>query len=1041
MVEAEHESAYGLTGPQEAILLHCLMGEENGLYHDQAIWRLEGELEPIRFRRAWEAAVRAHPVLRTGFAWEGLERPLQMVRREAALPWQEIDWSETGDAGQKQRLEAYLNEDLERGFELWAPPLMRVGLFRLAERHWQVVWSFHHILLDGRSAAMLLREISERYAAEVGGREPQLPPRWPYREYVGWLEGQDLDNAEEYWRTLLKGVWAPAPPIGGPTAETGYGSAWRELSRERTRELEEFARREHVTTSTLLHGAWGVLLNRYTNDQDVVFGSTSSGRPGSLRGAREMLGQFIDTLPVRVRAEGSSRVGAWLRELHQQLVASRSYEFSPLAHVRAEAGCGLFESVVVYGNDPIERSLERPAAGLEASSVEVRRSANHALSVIAEPREDVLRLGLTYRRERFSELQVERLLDQLQRVLVGMARSPAGRVVELPLLSEEEERRRLAVSRGPTVAVPVRCVHELVGERAAREPAGTALTEGEVRLTYGELERRANRLARYLVELGVAPERTVAVSCERSIDMVVGMLGVLKAGGAYVPLDPAYPADRLEYMLGDSGAVVVLTQSRLRGGLPATSARVVELDGDRSEIEKRSPLPVESGVRPDNLAYVIYTSGSTGEPKGVAVPHRSLVNLVSRHCRSSDLGERDRQSQFAAPAFDGSVMEIWPALAAGAQLIIAPSSVRADPSALVEWLRTLEVTVAFLPTPVAEQVFPLLAAGTCIRHLHVGGDVLHQIDGALPCTVTNHYGPTEATVYVTTSEHASSVLPVARPPIGSPIDNTMAYALDLHLGLLPTGAAGELCVGGAGVSRGYLGRPDLTAAAFVPDPFGPPGARMYRTGDQVRWLSEEVLEFLGRMDGQVKVRGYRIELGEIETTLREQAGVREAAVAVKGEAPGQKRLVGYVVRAAGSQRSFEELVAGLRRRLPEHMVPGAWVALEQLPLTAHGKLDRNGLPEPGGERPALGVGYEAPRTETERALAEIWAEVLGLERVGVNDSFFELGGDSFLSVKASLRAREVGLELGLADVFEHQTVAALARAVAGADADRSFRSS
>jgi amino acid adenylation domain-containing protein len=612
--------------------------------------------------------------------------------------------------------------------------------------------------------------------------------------------------------------------------------------------------------------------------------------------------------------------------------------------------------------------------------------------------------------------------------LEGVAANPGARLSELSLLTDAERHRLLVEWNDTKADYPVaRCVHELVEEQARVRPEALAVECDGRRLTFRELDDRAEHLAQQMRKRGVRSGALVAVYLERSVEMVVALLGVWKAGGAYVPIDPEYPPERVRFMLQDTNAVVVLTQKSLAGAVPATDAAILYVNADevlgavsRGRRAKRAPMS------PQQLAYVIYTSGSTGQPKGVPITHASLHNLVCWHQQAYGVTPADRATQIAGPAFDASVWELWPYLTAGASVHIPDEATRLDPGRLVRWLVEQRITLTFLPTPLAEAALrESWPEDGALRVLLTGGDRLNQRPAQkLPFRLVNHYGPTENTVVSTCAEvEAGST---GAPPIGGPLPNTRAYVVDAHLNPVPVGVPGELLVGGVQLAAGYLNRPELTAEKFIPDPFDTtPGARLYRTGDLVRYLPGGNIEFLGRIDHQVKIRGYRIELGEIESALSAHPALREAVVLAREDEPGDKRLVAYVVANEDAPADLaDQLRTHLRGSLPEYMVPSAFVSLEALPLTPNGKVDRKALPAP--EQPISGATYVAPRTPTEEIVAGIWAEVLKLERVGVNDNFFELGGHSLLATQVIVRVRQaLGVELPLRDLFAAPMIADL----------------
>ncbi|HLL45145.1 MAG TPA: amino acid adenylation domain-containing protein, partial [Longimicrobiaceae bacterium] len=1018
------------------MVFHDLYDPESGSYLNQYVFTLRGAVDPEVLRQAWQHVLDRRPVLRTVFAWEGMARPLQMVLDRATLPWEVLDWRAVPRAEQPRQLDSYLQAQREQRFNLLRPPLMRLALVRIADEEIELVWSHHHLLLDGWSLSLVLQDVLACYDALLRGSPPIPPTRRRYRDYIAWLLRQDLGAAEAYWRRSLADFTSPTPlpaeraPGAAPGGQSAPGQSVRQLSGAATGALQAFAKQRRLTANTLVQGAWALLLSRWSGEEDVVFGAVVTGRPPQLAGMERIVGLFINTLPVRVRVEWGARVEEWLQRLQGEQQEARMYEHSPLAEVQRWSGVAggvpLFESLVAFENHPVE---EMAGAGERSFVVErwARQGRSHyPLELMVLPGER-LRLTVEYDGGRLDPEAAERLVGHLERLLEALAADPARRLSEVPLLGEAERAQVLTAWNVTGADYPLeRCVHELFTEQAARTPATVALVSGDRTLTYGELELRSDQLASRLLHLGVGPEDRVGICLERGPEMVVALLGVLRAGGAYLPLDPSYPPERLAYMVEDAGASVLLTQAHLAAALPSFAGARLCLDADGAPPAggPSAALPAAADAR--NAAYVIYTSGSTGRPKGVAVPHRAVVNFLESMRVRPGLTAGDTLLAVTTLAFDIGGMEIVLPLVTGARVVIADRETAFDGARLRDALAADGITV-MQATPATWRM--LLEAGwegTPRLRALCGGEALPrdlaERIGERCAELWNLYGPTETTIWSTVERVLSGADAVT---IGRPIANTQVYLLDRDLEPVPVGAVSELYLGGEGVARGYLGRPGLTAERFVPDPFGTAGARLYRTGDRVRWRPDWKLEYLGRSDHQVKVRGYRIELGEIEAALREAPQVREAVVVVHDAgAPGDRRLVAYVVATEGASAAAAELRAHLRERLPEHMVPGVFVALEQLPLTGSGKIDRRALPAP--EHGPVGA-YLAPRTAAEEVLADIWAEVLGTTRVGVEDSFFELGGHSLLAIRVVSRVRQAfGTELPLRALFQMPTVAALA---------------
>ena len=1044
------EDIYPLSPMQQGLLFHSLYSPDSGLYVTQTECRITSGLHLEAFKRAWQWVVDRHPVLRTSFVWEGLKEPLQVVRSKVTLRWHEEDWRAVGEPERGRRLEAYLQAAGVRRFELTQAPLLGLALFRFGEDTYHFVWSHHHLLLDGWCTSVVLNELFAHYEAERRGEDlyAERPP--PYRDYIAWLKRQDLGRAEAFWRETLAGFVAPTPlAVDRQTTDTPIGGS--EFDKEPTRlsegvtaGLDALARRLRLTLNTVSQGAWALLLSRYSGAHDVVFGATVSGRPPELEGVESMLGLFINTLPVRVRTRPEEGLAPYLLALQEQQVEARQYEYSPLVDVQSWSEVArdtpLFESILVFENFPVDEKVrEQVGQTLGIETVRTLIQNHYPLTLRAAPG-SMLSLDVLYDRRRFHRTTVRRLLKHVACLLEGMAVWPEARLGDLPLLSAPERCQILHAwneSAGPEAGRA--SIHELFRQQAERTPAATAAVFEDSRLSFAELEAQANRLARHLRQRGVGPEARVGVCVERSLEMLVGVIGILKAGGAYVPLDPESPPDRLNFMLRDAGVRLLLTQQRLLGAVPTTSAKVLCLDHVR---RARASLPVTAlrvQVTAGHLAYVIYTSGSTGRPKGVAIQHAQLVHYVRGVTHRLGFGPGESFALVSTLAADLGNTVLFPPLVVGGCLHVISRQKTVDAGALGRYFEQRPIdTLKIVPSHLA--ALRRATGGIAVRPrrlLILGGEAsppewVGELVSELPAvTVVNHYGPTEATVGVLTYRAAASALPPGASsfPLGRPLPGASVYVLDAALAPVAVGVVGELCLGGRSLARAYLFRGALTAEKFVPNPHAEPGARLYRTGDLGRCLPDGTVEFMGRLDDQVKLRGFRIEPGEIEALLARHPEVGQAAVVVRQDEAGDRRLVAYVVgpdgqavAGAGALRKY------LGSSLPEYMLPAAFVKLESLPLTPNGKLDREALPAPESSKPRLETGYSAPRTEVERILATIWSEVLQVEEVGVHDNFFELGGDSILSIQVIARAREAGYQLKLNQIFRTPTIAGLAPA-------------
>ncbi len=1016
------------------------------LYNLAQLFDFRGELTVPALAVAFDAVVRRHEALRTLFAArpDGGD-PVQLVCREPLQrePLPVVDLEGLPEPTRRVEAERITSEEARRPYDLERGPLMRTALLRLGPEEHRLLIGTHHIVSDAWSVGVLLRELSALYRAALAVHASPLPPLpVQYPGFAVWQHRRLTEEAAEvplsWWREHLAGV----PPVLELQADR-LRPAVPSLQGERLRlplgtDLEPafaaLGRRQGTTLFMTLLAAFQALLHRYTLQEDFVVGSPVAGR--NRLELEALIGFFVNMLPLRASASEAkpfSRLLAGVREsvlagfAHQDLPFDRLVE--ELAPQRDLSRTPLFQ--VAFA---LQEAMAGPDLGVEVTAAaEIDTGVSKFdLTLLIERGPHGLDAIAEYSSGLFDRETVQHMLGVFRVLVAGALADPAAPIGELPLLAAAEREQVVSGWNQTAANIPETPVHRQFERQAAAHPGALAVASAEENLTYGELNRRANLLAWRLRRLGIGAEDIVALLLERSPELPLAALATLKAGGAYLPIDPAYPAERVLHVLRDSGAQALLTTSRIMAGLPEVplhAGRMILLDGepvpDESSEESKSPPP--AGVDPDGLAYVIYTSGSTGMPKGTELHHRGLCNLVAWHARTYGLNDTDKASLIAGPGFDASVFEMWPPLVAGSSAHVPPPEALLSPSTLLFWLAERGVTVAFLPTPLAEGVLPEpMPADLALRLLTTGGDRLLQRPAAdLRFPLVNMYGPTEATVVTTTAVVAADGH--RTPHIGGPIANLRVHLLDRGFVPLPVGVPGELCVAGVGLARGYRGRPDLTAERFVPDPLGGLGDRLYRTGDLARRLPGGEIEFLGRIDQQVKIRGYRIELGEIEAALRRHPNVREAVALVR---EADRRLVGCVVlHEAGELRedgAAEALRASLANSLPEVMIPTAWVYLEALPLTPNGKVDRRALARiaPAPEAHATAT---PPRTPTEAAVAEVWSGLLRVEGIGAYDDFFALGGHSLLAARLGMLVQKrLGVELPLLVIFQEPTVARLA---------------
>ncbi|MFI1104555.1 amino acid adenylation domain-containing protein [Streptomyces melanogenes] len=1026
MSAAHQEQATTRPTPlQQGLFFHTAFDAEGqDIYTTQLVLDFEGPLEPEALREACAALLRRHDSLRSGFATDARGEVVRFVAADPPLAWRVLDLSGTDAVTRGDEAERVVREERARRFDVGCPPLVRFLLVRLAQDRWRFALTNHHIILDGWSTSLLMDELFQLY----GAGEAELLPAPSYSAYLDHLATADLDEAREAWDEALAGAGAPTL-VAPEAAERGAvvpERVLRTLPAELTARLAERARACEVTLNTVVQVAWGLVLRQLTGRDDVLFGMTVSGRAVDFEDVEQMVGLLINTLPARVRIDPADSLADVLRRVQDQQLDLFEHHHLGLTEIQRRTGLGtLFDTTTAFENYPVGGELA--LGGARLTGVGGFDATHYPLSLICTPGAE-LGIRLDYRPDVFERERAERFGDWFVRMLEAVAADPDRAAADMSVLSAEERRRILEDGNGPARAVDSATLPQVLEARAARTPDAPAVTHDGTTLTHGELHRRANRLARLLVEHGAGPDTLVALALPRSTDMVVALLAVLKAGAAYVPVDVRYPAERVAHMLGDARPRIAVVSAgaapdlppgthRLAVDEPSVRERAARLpDGDLSAAERTGPL------LPRHPAYVIYTSGSTGVPKGVVVEHANAVAFVAT---VEDHFGPDGMADILAStslSFDVSVFELLTTLALGGHLELVD-----DLFSVLErdsWQGSL---LSGVPSAVASV---LAGGGTRLsaRHVVLGGEavpraLVDELQERVPgCVVTNIYGPTEATTYATWWR-SSDGPDTGEVPIGRPVPNSRAYVLDQRLRPVPEGIAGELYIAGAGVTRGYLNRPGLTAERFVACPFGAPGERMYRTGDRVRRGADGRLDYLGRLDDQVKIRGFRVELGEVETALLRHERVARAAAVVREDRAGDRRLVAYAVAdAPGTVLDAAELRRFVGASLPDHMVPATVVQLPRFPLMPNGKLDRPALPAPVYERSG-----RAPGSAREELLCTLFAEVLGVERVGVDDGFFDLGGHSLLATRLVSRLRKaLGAELSIRTLFEAPTPGALA---------------
>ncbi|MDG9812209.1 amino acid adenylation domain-containing protein, partial [Pseudomonas juntendi] len=1029
------EDLYPLSPMQQGMFFHSLYETQGGAYINQLRLAIGG-LDLERFGEAWQAALARHDILRSSIHWQGLDSAHQIVQRQLPLPLRIVD-EPAAD------LDALARAEHEAGFDLARAPLFRLLLVRTGADDWHLVFTCHHILLDGWSNAQLLAEVVQHYAGER-----LSAPAGRFHDYLAWLQRQDASAGERFWKARLGALQAPtllAQALRRPADAQGEGEYLARLDAAQAAELERFARHHKVTLNTLFQAAWGLVLQRLTGQACVAFGATVSGRSAPLPGIDGQLGLFINTLPVLIDVAPDRKVAGYLADVQDFNLSLREFEHVPLYAIQGWAGqqgAALFDSLLVFENFPVAEALRQGApAGLRFGAVSNHERTHYPLTIGIELGDGVS-LAFGYDPALFAAEQVAQLCAGLRQVLAQMVATPAAPSGALGLLDDKGQAEVLGFSHGRALALPSQeLVHQRIAAQAARQPQALALQCGELRLSYGQLDGQANRLAHALIAKGVRPGQRVGLALRRGPQLIVSLLAVLKSGATYVPLDPQYPHERQAYMIEDSRLDLLLCDDGLlvELALPA-GLRRLELGVLGEQAAHCGDHDPDVQVAAEQLAYVIYTSGSTGRPKGVAISHAALREFSYSATGYSRLERDDRVLQFATFSFDGFVEQCYPPLCVGAALIMRGEALW-DADQLARLIVEQGVTLADLPAAYWHMLAKTCAARPGqglgkLRQVHVGGEAmsveglrLWHAAGLGGLSLVNTYGPTEATVVSSVHdcrlEDAQDAYGV---PIGHAIAGRSLYVLDCAGQLLPSDGVGELCIGAPScLAQQYFDRPALTAERFLPDPFAEqPGARLYRSGDLARYTQAGVLEYVGRIDHQVKIRGMRIEMGEIEACLQGLASVREAAVlALAG--PTGPQLVAYLVAAQATPSAdwLQGVRAALGQALPDYMIPAHLLVLERLPLNNNGKLNRAALPAP--DFSAAQQVYEAPRTPLQAQLATIWAQALQVERVGLADSFFSLGGHSLLATEVIARIRQgLGLEVPLRQLFEQPTLGAFA---------------
>ncbi|MBN3526499.1 amino acid adenylation domain-containing protein [Paenibacillus apiarius] len=1029
------------------MLFHSLEDGNSSAYFVQIVTPVYGELDAALMIESFERLVQRHDVFRTTFLYDNLKQPLQIVliERPASIVIEKLD--DSNDEMKHERIGQFLQKDREAGFHLTTDPLIRLALLQTAGSEWVIVLSFHHILMDGWCSDLVFNELFHMYASLKERIAVELPPPAPYSQYIKWLENQDKEAAGRYWKTCLDRCeqsarlpWLKKKETSLPYTPMEYSFSF---GREATGQLAWIAKQNQVTLNAIFQAIWGLILQKYNDQTDVVFGSVVTARPAAIRGMEQMIGLFINTLPVRVQTQANQSFQSLMRQMHEQTVKSYEFAYFPLSRIQREAvgGSQIFDHILVFDHHPVEQQWEQISTGLglQVGEQKVIEHTNYDVSITAALKNDELTVTFIYNSNVIHEKEIKRISTHIVNVANCVRDDISIPVRKISLTSSAEIQGLLRSNMTKTNHTKDQTIADLFEKQVCETPKHTALIFAGQTLTYEKLNRKANQLAHLLQGKGAEPDCLVGLMAERSMEMVIGIIGILKSNGAYVPMDPDNPVHRLRMILDDSKVPIVLVQ---RSALPKLKEVLQHTEG-KEEIEycviedalrETKPDMLVNPVRtcaPHHLGYVMYTSGSTGRPKGILTQQNNIIRVV-KDTNYITINPEDTLLQLSSFSFDGSAFDIFGPLLNGAALVLVRQEALLEMNMLLQIIADEEVSVFFTTTALFNtlvdvdmkslaKVRKVLFGGERVSLLHVKKAFEYMGKGK----ILHMYGPTESTVYAAYHEVNAIDESLGTVPIGVPLSNTEILILSKENHLQPVGVIGELCIAGDGLARGYLNNEVLTQEKFAAHPFNPE-ERMYRTGDLARWLEDGTIEFVGRADHQVKLRGFRIELGEIEYRLLSHEAVKEAVVVDCQDPSGGKTLCAYYV--AHRNISSAELRERLSESLPYYMIPSYFVRMEAWPLNSNGKVEKKRLPLPDWNADH-GNGFEPPHGELEEQLAEVWQDVLGIGNIGIFDNYYELGGDSIKAIQICARLRDHQLNLSVTDLLKNPTIKELKRRI------------
>lgn len=1018
--------------PMQQGMLYCSIADiDSQSYIVQNVFDLKGQIEEEKIRMAFELLIKRYDVLRTAFVYKKLASPKQVVLREREADFESMDFTQTDNDRKEEKFQETVRKEVRRGFDLQNDPLLRTKLIQYSENTWKMVWTFHHIIMDGWCLGILFGTFTEYYQKLLENKTVETieheiflerQQSHDYGEYIKWISEKDWKESFGYWKELLSGYQEETEikPLSSVSEKTDQQVETEEcyFSKEISSRLVELAGRMQVTVNTIAETIWGVTLQKYCGTDDVVFGKVVSGRNAEVPGIETMIGLFINTVPSRISVESSTTVGELLQQVQKQGANSADHSFCSLAEVQelTDQKTDLIKTLFVFENYEFDKSsLGAKESAFGMVPEQAREQTNYPLSTVASYEEGIFHFKILYDPSEFLEWEIKLVLERVQKIAEAFAKNSDKKTVDISIITEKEREEICGNFNKTTLAYPKeKTIIQVFEEEAEQHPDKTAVTFKEESITYKELEKRVYQLAWHLRKQGVRPDDFVALSATKSIQMIVGMLGILKAGGAYVPIDPEYPENRIQYMLNDCHPkCVVVYQTSIKTELP-----VIELEDQ--EIWKQNPEALENVTVSSNLAYCIYTSGTTGKPKGVMIENIGVLNLRQYFMEKQFVTSQDRVLQFASFAFDAAVSEISMSLLTGASLYITPDEIKMDEKQFEKFIEKNKISIAILPPQFLKQVNlkglrTIITAGA-----ETSKDIVEANTGIE--IYSNDYGPTEVTVCATFWRHVSGEKVPKRIPIGRPMNNKQVYIFQ-GTNLCGFGIPGEICIGGDGLARGYLNKPELTEKKFIPNPFGT--GKLYRTGDLGRWLPDGNMEYLGRIDEQVKIRGFRIELGEIESVLRGIRTITDAVVVSQKDHAGADALCAYVT--SDTEAAANKIKSELKKYLPDYMIPSYVMQIPSIPVTTNGKLDKRALPKPDLHLYRAKNEYKLAESTLEKELTDIWKNVLKHDDIGARDNFFEIGGNSILTISMYSKIDEkYPGKIKVGDIFANPTIEKLA---------------